>query len=116
MRFKKLKIYEESMSLLTEIYKLSRGLPREEVYNLCSQMNRAALSIPSNIAEGSGKNSDLDFARFISIANGSCSELYCQIEATILLYPSFKAECEGLLAKIEDLSMKLKTFHKTLKR
>ena len=116
MRFKNLKIYQDAMVILAETYRITRKLPKEELYNLVSQMNRSALSIPSNIAEGSGKNSDQDFARFISIANGSCSELYCQFEAVIILYPDMKSDADGMLIKIEELSRTIKIFHRTLKK
>ena len=115
MRFKSLRIYDEAMSLLSDIYKLTKLLPKDEIYNLTSQMNRAALSIPSNIAEGSGKDSKTDFARYISIAYGSCSELYCQLEAVTMLYPHLKENCEILMRKLFSLSESMKKFKVTLK-
>jgi len=115
MRFKKLRIYEHSMQLVKEVYELSSNLPKEEIYNLCSQMTRAAISIPSNIAEGSGKNSDADFSRFISISHGSCCELFCQIEIIKELYPWTSAICDGLLDKIDKLSQELRNFRTMLK-
>ena len=76
--YKKLKIWENSFDLAVEIYKLTQLFPREELYNLTSQIKRSAVSIPSNIAEGAGRNSNKEFLNFLSIANGSCSELDTQ--------------------------------------
>ena len=76
--YKKLKIWENSFDLAVEIYKLTQLFPREELYNLTSQIKRSAVSIPSNIAEGAGRKSNKEFLNFLSIANGSCSELDTQ--------------------------------------
>ncbi len=67
------------MELVVEIYKLTRTFPADEKYGLVSQMNRAAVSIPSNIAEGAGRGSDKDFSHFISISMGSMFELNTQL-------------------------------------
>ena len=69
--FRDLNLWEKSMSLVTEVYKLIRKLPKEESYCLSDQMRRAAVSIPSNIAEGHARDSQNDFLRFLSIAQGS---------------------------------------------
>ena len=68
------------MDLTVEIYKLVKYLPREETYALSDQMRRAVVSIPSNIAEGQGRNSDKEFVQFLAIARGSLWELETQIE------------------------------------
>jgi len=68
------------MDLTMEIYRLVKFLPREETYALSDQMRRSVISIPSNIAEGQGRNSDKEFIKFISIARGSLWELETQIE------------------------------------
>ena len=68
-------VWQKAMDLTTEIYRLVKFLPREETYALSDQMRRAALSIPSNIAEGHGRNSNKEFANFLSIARGSLTEL-----------------------------------------
>ena len=67
------------MELVVDIYKLTNSFPAEEKYGLVSQMNRAAISIPSNIAEGAGRNSDKDFSHFISMSIGSMYELHTQL-------------------------------------
>ena len=65
--------------MVVEIYKLTKNFPQEELYGLTSQMRRSSVSIPSNIAEGSGRNSDMDFHRFLEISLGSSFELETQI-------------------------------------
>lgn len=67
------------MKLTSEVYKISAKLPSDEKYGLTSQIRRAAVSIPSNIAEGSSRGSDKDFSRFLSISLGSAFELETQI-------------------------------------
>jgi four helix bundle protein len=77
--FKSLKIWQKGIKLVVDIYKLTKVFPQEELYGLTSQMRRSAISIPSNIAEGSGRNSDKDFNRFLDISLGSSFELETQI-------------------------------------
>ena len=77
--FKELKVWQKGRKFVKDIYLLTRNFPQEELFVLTSQMRRAAISIPSNIAEGSGRGSDKDFARFIDIATGSSFELESQL-------------------------------------
>ena len=65
--------------MVTEVYKLTKKFPKEEVYSLTSQIRRCSVSIPSNIAEGSGRNGNKEFINFLGIANGSCCELDTQL-------------------------------------
>lgn len=78
--YKQLKVWQKAMDLTVEIYGLVKHLPKEETYALSDQIRRAAVSIPSNIAEGQGRNSDKEFANFLSIARGSLWELETQVE------------------------------------
>jgi len=73
--FRKQKVWEKSHLLSLEIYKVTEGFPREELYGLTGQIRRACASIPANIAEGCGKDGDADFARFLQISRGSANEL-----------------------------------------
>ena len=73
--FKKLKVWEKAHRLTLDVYQASANFPREELYGLTSQIRRSCLSIPSNIAEGCGRGSDTDFARFLQISMGSSSEV-----------------------------------------
>ena len=78
--FRKLDTWLDGVELADTIYTLTASFPKTEIYGLSSQMQRAAVSVPSNIAEGSSKGSDRDFARFLSISLGSLFELETQIE------------------------------------
>ncbi len=70
-----LKVWQKAHRLVLEIYRLSSRFPKEELYGLVSQIRRCAVSIPANIAEGCGRDGDIDFARFLRISMGSANEL-----------------------------------------
>lgn len=74
-----LHVWQETMALTKEVYTATAQFPREEVYALTNQMRRAAVSVPSNIAEGAARTSTREFLQFLSIARGSLSELETQI-------------------------------------
>ncbi|MES2838390.1 MAG: four helix bundle protein [Bacteroidota bacterium] len=77
--FKNLKIWQKSMDLTDLVFEYNKDLPSSERFNLIDQMNRSSCSIPSNIAEGSGKKSKLQFAEYLSIALSSAFELETQL-------------------------------------
>ncbi|RYZ82119.1 MAG: four helix bundle protein, partial [Proteobacteria bacterium] len=68
--YKKLKAWQEAVELVVEVYKITREFPSSEKFGLISQINRSAVSIPSNIAEGAGRNSNGEFNQFLGIASG----------------------------------------------
>ena len=78
--YKQLIVWHKSMDLVVEIYALVKLLPKEELYALSDQMRRAVVSIPSNISEGLGRNSDKEFIQFLSVSRGSLWELETQLE------------------------------------
>jgi len=78
--FRDLKIWQKSMDLVTNIYQKTEEFPDSEKYGLVSQIRRSAVSIPSNIAEGYGRNSNGEFQRYLNISMGSLFELQTQIE------------------------------------
>ena len=78
--YRKLRVYQEAMILLGEVYQLSQKFPIHELHGLTNQIQRAAVSIPSNIAEGMGRFSIKERIRFIEISNGSLMEVMCQLE------------------------------------
>jgi four helix bundle protein len=77
-RFEKLEVWQKASEHAARVYELTRTFPDNERFGLTSQMRRAAVSISSNIAEGSGRTSDVDFARFLKIAYGSLMEVVSQ--------------------------------------
>ena len=83
--YRDLIVWQKSMSLVTEIYKVTRSFPKDETYTLVSQMRRCAISIPSNIAEGFGRKSTNDYIRFLNITMGSLYELQTQLEISLNL-------------------------------
>jgi len=77
--YRELIVWQRAMQLVKEIYTLTKKLPKEELFGLSSQMRRAAVSIPSNIAEGQARSGAKEFAQFLSIAAGSKAELETQL-------------------------------------
>ena len=77
--YKDLSVWQKAMDLTDEVYRLVKLLPKEETYALSDQIRRSVVSIPSNIAEGRGRQSDADFRHFLYIAKGSCFELETQL-------------------------------------
>jgi len=84
--YKKFLVWEKGHRLTLDVYKEVAKFPKEELFNLVSQMKRSASSIPTNIAEGSGRKSEKDFSRFLYIAFGSANELEYQIILSIDLH------------------------------
>jgi len=78
-KYQNLKIWEKATELALRAYDLTRAFPREEIYALSSQIRRSAVSVPSNIAEGSERKSDKEFVRFLRIASASLAELETQL-------------------------------------
>ena len=77
--YKQLQIWQKAMELTVQIYRIVKLLPKEELYALSDQMRRAAVSIPSNIAEGQSRNNPKEFVHFLNIAKGSNAELFTQL-------------------------------------
>lgn len=101
--FKELLIWQEGMQLAKKVYEVTALFPGNEKFGLTSQMNRCVISIPSNIAEGSGRGSDKEFAHFLSIALGSAYEL----ETQIFLAQSFGFVEQKQLPELLDLVQKI---------
>jgi four helix bundle protein len=80
--FRELLVWQKSMELTTQVYELSKQFPKTEQYGLTSQIRRCAVSIPSNIAEGAGRDTKPQFAHFLAIAQGSAFELETQLLLT----------------------------------
>lgn len=84
--YKELIVWQRSMELVFEIYLITKQMPNEEKFGLCSQMQRAAVAIPSNIAEGAGRSHSKEFMQFLGISFGSSAELETQILISKKLY------------------------------
>ncbi|MCY4780819.1 four helix bundle protein [Sphingobacterium sp. UT-1RO-CII-1] len=110
---KDLKVWQESMDLVVSVYETVRFFPKEEVYGLTSQIKRAAVSIPSNIAEGAGRQSQAEFIRFLYIALGSASELETQLELAFRL--GFIADLSTFQTKMNYIKSMLSNLIKSLK-
>ncbi len=78
--YRQLEVWQEAMNLVTLIYQSTAGFPREEIYGLSNQLRRAAVSVPSNIAEGQGRRSTKEFLNQLSVARGSLLEVQTQVE------------------------------------
>ena len=107
MTHKDLKVYQLSLEFITMIYTITKDFPKLEEYGLISQLRRAAVSIPSNISEGSSRNSTKEFIRFLNIASGSLSEVETQIEIAFRL---------NYIENKEEIFDKIKTMRKMLYR
>jgi four helix bundle protein len=104
--YKNLKVWQVSMDLAEELYKLSAELPNDERFGLVSQIKRSAVSIPSNIAEGTGRGTEKDLARFLNIALGSSFELETQILLSIRL-GFFRDSTQEVLDKVSQVQKML---------
>lgn len=103
------------MELAKKIFVCTKSFPKEELYGMTSQMRRCAVSIPSNIAEGSQRSSDKDFANFILIARGSLAELETQSLLALEWKYMNEKDSKEILKICDELSRMLHTFHSKLK-
>ena len=83
--YRKLNVYHKSMQLVANVYRLSKTFPESERFGLSNQIQRAAVSVPSNIAEGMGRFSNKERIHFLEMANGSLMEVMCQLEVALIL-------------------------------
>jgi four helix bundle protein len=103
---KKLDVWQAAMKVAQMVYQLTNTFPSEERFGLVTQMRRAAVSIPSNIAEGAARHGKREFKNFVSMAQGSLSELDTQLDLTILLGYISEAdvkEIEGQLLRVDKM-------------
>ena len=105
--YKDLIVWQKSMALTGDIYKITEKLPKSETYGLADQLRRAAVSVPSNIAEGHGRKTSKDFLHFLSIANGSCMEMETQLLICVQLKMLSNEDIKDLLTDINEISRML---------
>ncbi|MFH4964285.1 four helix bundle protein [Gaetbulibacter sp. M235] len=113
MDHKDLDVWKKGMDLVEAIYAFTKGFPDEERYGLTSQMRRASISIPSNIAEGSARKGDKELIQFINIAIGSVSELETQyLIAVRLTFANKNENLEHLLSEVKKLLLGYRNYLK----
>ena len=112
--YKELIVWQKAMLLVKEIYNLIKVLPKDEIYVLSDQMRRAAVSIPSNIAEGYGRKSTNDYIRFLNIARASKYELETQIHICIMLNYISDEQAKTILDLSQEIGRMLNALIKKL--
>lgn len=100
------------MQLVKILYERTRGFPAEEMYGLTSQMRRAAVSVPSNVAEGAARNGAKEFIQFLGVAKGSLSELETQLLISADL--GYLEQKDVIFDKVEEVSRLISGLHKSL--
>ena len=113
--YKNLHIWQDGIKLARRIYEITSTFPANEKYGIVSQMTRAAVSIPSNIAEGAGRNSNKDFANFLSIAIGSIFELHTQVVICGQIELLNKETVQQLEEQIFTLQQQILTYKQRIK-
>ncbi|MGE3622555.1 MAG: four helix bundle protein [Bdellovibrionales bacterium] len=105
--YKDLDVWRRSMGLVESVYLLTKQFPKEELYILTSQIRRAAISVPSNIAEGRSKRSTRDYMRFVHISYGSMAELETQLMISQRLGYASQDRIEPIIAEIGEIGRML---------
>ena len=102
--YKDLEVWQESMKLVLGVYRLLGLFPKEEQFALCDQLRRAVVSIPSNIAEGFGRDTHKDFAHFLALSRGSLCEVGTQLEIAVALgYVDSLGEVRALMNSVSRM-------------
>jgi four helix bundle protein len=108
-----LRAWQEAMMLVNDVYRITVAFPRDEIYALTSQIRRAAVSIPSNIAEGAARTTDKEFLQFLSISRGSLSELETQLMIATEL--GYMQASEQIAHKVDTIFALLNGLMKSLR-
>ncbi|MBI5660376.1 MAG: four helix bundle protein [Nitrosomonadales bacterium] len=112
--YRSLVVWQKAVDFVVLIYRLTGVFPKQELYGIAAQMQRAAVSIPSNIAEGKERQSDRDFARFIAIASGSLAEVETQLLVAQRLDYLNEADWRVATEQADEIGKMLRGLHKTL--
>ena len=113
--FRDLLIWQKSMILVTEVYQLTNLFPKEEIYGLTSQIRRSAISIPSNISEGSGRDGNKDYLKFLNIAISSLFEMQTQLEIAYNLKYINEIQFNKINEENKEIERMLSSFIKKIK-
>ncbi len=114
--FQALEVYQLAKEIVVSTYRVTKGFPGEERYALSQQMNRAAVSIPSNIAEGYSRASTKDKMHFMNMAYGSLMELTCQFEIAADLGYISQEGLDDYLEKARNLAVKISNFRRAIEK
>lgn len=114
-RYKELKVWQKAIDLAVEVYRVTEKLPKEERYGLISQINRCVISIPSNIAEGAGRNTKKDFDNFLGISLGSSFELDTQLVISNRLGYVSSDDFEKIESELEHIQNMIAKLKQSLK-
>ena len=114
--YKELEVWQKAINLVETIYRLTKTLPQEERYGLISQIQRAAVSVPANIAEGWGRGSTKEYTQFLLIARSSLMELETHLIIAKRVNYIKQAELENLQREIESIGMMLNRLVQSLKK
>ncbi len=114
--FKELKVWQKAMDLVTDIYAITTIFPQHEQFGITSQIRRSSISIPSNIAEGFGRNSNNEFVRFLRIAIGSLFELQTQLEISKNLKFISTEEFNKMLLESTEIEKMIKALIKSINK
>ena len=114
-RIERLEVIKQIRGLVVAVYTATNAFPSAEKFGLMSQMRRAAVSIGSNVAEGSGRSTDRDFARFLDIAEGSAAELWFQIHVALDLEFIDDGVRQRLLVQLQSIRRRLRHLKARLK-
>ena len=112
--YRELLVWQSAMQIAEDVYRFTVHLPKHEMYSLTSQLRRAAVSVPSNIAEGHGRNSTKEFNHFLGIALGSLSELETQLLLAVRLNYFKEQELISLLKTTNETAKMLQGLKKSL--
>ena len=112
--FEKLEVWQDARLFVKDIYTVTKLFPNDERYNLCAQIQRASISIVSNIAEGLSRSSDKEKIRFIEIAYGSLMEVYCQIQISADLAYISDQQFDNLKLSIDKIANKLNALNRSI--
>ena len=115
-RFEELKIWQKAMDITENCYRVTDNFPKEEKYGLTSQLRRSEVSIPSNIAEGAGRNTNGEFRQFLGIANGSSFELLTQLYLSKRLNLITEDKVRPIINEVLEVTKMSYSLQRTLKK
>ena len=114
--FTDLRVWRSAMDLAEEVYRLTWTFPKQEQYGISNQLQRAAVSVPSNIAEGHGRSQSGEYVRFLNISRGSLAEMKTQLMLATRLGYVAEPACEVLVVKIDDLRRQVGALRASIER